>query len=340
MARPSPACLHAVASIFAIIFPVFGLILAGYVCRRLQVLGPASATELNRFVVWLALPAMMFQNVAKADWESLLQPAFTAAFALAGVGLFAAVLALQWWRGRAIADASVDALAAAYPNSGYMGFPLTYLLFAEASLVPTTIVALIVVCVMFGLAIACIEAAQQAGGKLWQWLPRVLWSLLKNPLIAAPLAGAVLAGLGWRLPASGDQLLGLLAAAASPCALVSLGLFLANRPGTAGIPTHSASQQADVDAAATRLAWQLTGIKLLVMPLLAWLLAVWVFRLPAPLWQMVVILAALPTGTGPYMLADMYARDGTVTARTVLFSTVASVVTMSVLIHWLLPGGA
>ena len=43
---------------FLILLPVFGLIVAGYACRMLGVLGPTSATELNKFVVWLALPAL------------------------------------------------------------------------------------------------------------------------------------------------------------------------------------------------------------------------------------------------------------------------------------------
>ena len=70
------------SSILAIIFPVFGLILAGWLCRRLRVLGPAAAAELGRFVVWLALPAMLFLSMAKADWRQLYQPAFTATFAI------------------------------------------------------------------------------------------------------------------------------------------------------------------------------------------------------------------------------------------------------------------
>lgn len=75
--RPAFRSWCAVAFVFSIIFPVFGLVLAGYSCRRLGVLGPASATELNRFVVWLALPALLFQIMAKADWSTLYQPGFT-----------------------------------------------------------------------------------------------------------------------------------------------------------------------------------------------------------------------------------------------------------------------
>ena len=45
--------------------------------------------------------------------------------------------------------------------------------------------------------------------------------------------------------------------------------------------------------------------------------------------HLVVLLAALPTGTGPFMLAELYGRGGVVTSRVVLLTTVLSVVTLS-----------
>ena len=56
-------------SILEILLPVFCLILAGFICRRKGVLGPTAASELNRFVVWLALPALLFDTMANAKWE-------------------------------------------------------------------------------------------------------------------------------------------------------------------------------------------------------------------------------------------------------------------------------
>src|SRR5579875_2688333 len=107
-----------------ILLPVFGLILAGFVCRRRGVLGPASASELNRFVVWLALPALLFDTMAHATWQQLYQPAFVVTFSIACAGVFVLILAVRLASGRHLADASVDAIAASYPNTGYIGFPL------------------------------------------------------------------------------------------------------------------------------------------------------------------------------------------------------------------------
>jgi predicted permease len=55
-----------------ILLPVFGLVFAGFACRRRGVLGPSAASELNRFVVWLALPALLFDITAQRDLATIL----------------------------------------------------------------------------------------------------------------------------------------------------------------------------------------------------------------------------------------------------------------------------
>jgi len=60
--------------------------------------------------------------------------------------------------------------------------------------------------------------------------------------------------------------------------------------------------------------------------LLTWWLAFHVFALSA---KTAVILSALPTGTGPFMLAEFYKREAAVTSSTILFSTVISLVTVT-----------
>ncbi|PLZ01504.1 transporter [Burkholderia sp. WAC0059] len=308
-------------STLEILLPVFALILAGFVCRRRGVLGPNAASELNRFVVWLALPALLFDTMAHATWLQLDQPAFIAVFSIACAGAFAFILAVRLARGLHLADASIDAIAAAYPNTGYIGFPLCLILFGASSLTPTTIATIIVACVLFAIAIVLIEIGLQTERAPHRLGLKVLRSLSRNPLIVSPIAGVALAAAHVAVPASAETFLKLLSGAASPCALVSLGLFLAERrPAGDAVP---------------RSALLLTGTKLVVQPALAWWLAARVFVLPATLVDMTVVLAALPTGTGPFMLAEFYRREGQVASRTILFSTLGSLVSLSALLLYL-----
>jgi predicted permease len=304
-----------------ILLPVFGLIFAGVVCRRLGVLGPTACSELNRFVVWLALPALLFQIMAHATWRQLDQPGFVAAFGLACAAVFGVTLVWRLLRGRHLVDASVDAIAASYSNTGYIGFPLCFMVFGADSMTPTTIATILVVSVLFAAAIVLIEVGLQAERAPHLLVLKVLRALLRNPLIISPLAGVAVAAAGLTLPASLESFLKLLGAAASPCALVCLGLFLAEkRP--AGVTPASGSL------------W-LTGGKLVVQPLLTWWLAARVFVLPGPLTEMAVLLAALPTGTGPFMLAEYYRREAQLTSRTILWSTVGSIATLSAILLYL-----
>ncbi|SOE99396.1 hypothetical protein SAMN05446635_7410 [Burkholderia sp. OK233] len=301
-----------------ILLPVFGLIFAGFACRRRGVLGPNSASELNRFVVWLALPALLFDTMAHATWQQLYQPGFVAAFSIGCLGAFLPILAMRMIGGRHLADASVDAIAASYPNTGYIGFPLGMIAFGSASLTPTTIATILVACLLFALAIVLIEVGLQTERTPHKLGLKVLGSLARNPLIVSPILGVLLASTHVALPQSAETFLKLLSGAASPCALVSLGLFLAEkRPSETG---------------ARGISLLLTGVKLLGQPALTWWLAARVFGLPATLVEMAVVLAALPTGTGPFMLAEFYRREAHITSRTILLSTVGSVVTLSLLL--------
>lgn len=307
-----------------ILLPIFGLILAGFLCRRRGLLGPSAASELNRFVVWLALPALLFDIMAHASWAELDQPGYALAFAGGCALLFVLVLVVRLRQGRHLADASIDAIAAAYPNVGYIGFPLALMAFGSNSLAPTTIATILVACVLFALAIVLIEVGLQAGGAPHRIGIKVFMALARNPLIVSPLLGVAVCAAHWPMPAGVEAFLKLLMASASPCALVSLGLFLAEKR-----PAGDTS----------RIALALTVAKLVVQPAITAWLAASVFRLPVQTVGIAVLLAALPTGTGPFMLAEYYSREARVTSRTILFSTVISLFTLSVLL-WRVRSGA
>src|SRR5262249_27186062 len=149
---------------------------------------------------------------------------------------------------------------------------------------------------------------------------KVLASLARNPLITAPLVAALVPIAGFTLPAPTESFFKLLAGSASPCALVALGLFLAEKRGAA---------RRDHAAAAL-----LVSFKLILQPVLAWLLATKVFGLSPLLTHCAVLVAALPTGTGPFMLAELFRRQADVTATVILVSTVLSVLTITAYLAW------
>ena len=77
-ALPPPAFNDRIVDSF---FPLLALILLGWFFRRRELLGAAAARELTAFVVWLALPALLFEAIAGASWRQLWQPQFVIAYA-------------------------------------------------------------------------------------------------------------------------------------------------------------------------------------------------------------------------------------------------------------------
>lgn len=144
-------------------------------------------------------------------------------------------------------------------------------------------------------------------------------SLFSNPLLVAPIAGLLWSASGWVLYNPLEQCIVFLAAAASPCALVSIGLFLMQK---GKVTTHGA--------------WSISLTKLIAQPLLAWIIAVPILDLPRLWVNAVMILSALPTGTGPFMLAQYYhdKADGSLIARVVLITTVGSLLSISIFLWW------
>ena len=302
--------------VFNVVLPVFLLILIGYVGGRTGKLGTNASIELNRFVVWLALPAQLFNFAANSGWQTLWQPSFITAFFLSCLIVFILVLLMSFMRSRDLAAASFDGLSASYSNTGYMGIPLCALALGQDGLAPA-IISTFIVFVMFALATVLIEIGILSHKRSHEIVLSVIKSLCTNPLLVAPVAGLAWAASGLTLYDPIAQVIAFLAAASTPCALVSIGLFLIQK-----------------NTAAPEQAWGISFAKLFLQPLIAWVIAAPILDLPGLWVSAIVILSALPTGTGPFMLAQYYKADGSIISRVVLITTVSSLLTLSLFLWW------
>ncbi|MDR7126975.1 putative permease [Pseudorhodobacter sp. 4114] len=227
-------------------------------------------------------------------------------------------------QGKGLADAAIDGLNASCANTGFMGFPLILTVMGSSGLAPTLIASVLTVCVLCAIGLILIEfsmtsRAPQSGGHL-QVLRRVALALVTNPILVAPLVGCLFLFLGVELPEPVDGFFTMLGAAASPCALIALGLFFAEKP----VPRPSGQSW---------LVPALVSAKLLVHPAATWVVAGPLLGLPPPLLHTAVLLAALPTGTTPFMLTEVYHREAAITGKVVITSTIVAVFTLS---GWLL----
>ncbi len=307
-------------TVLGAVLPLFATILAGAGLARWRRLGDAAVGALNTYVVWLALPALLFDFVAQADWASLDQPAFAIVFGGSAFGIFAlSWFASPWLTGRrqSLAHRSLEALTAGYANTAFMGIPLAATLLGPQGLAAAVIASLLTVCALFALSVTLVEVDRGREGPRGQVLRRTVGAVARNPIVAAPVAGALWAVSGLALPLPVSALLKMLGGSATPVALVTIGMFLVQPSGRAGTRELTAA-----------LVLKLVGQPLLVAALLL------VVPLDHTHAAAALLLAALPTGTGPFMAARLYGEEVTLSARAMLVGTVLSVGSVSALAWW------
>jgi len=245
---------------------------------------------------------------------------FVAAFCGGFSVSFAVAFIISRFRGRRVANASIEGLDAGYSNVGFMGIPMCLLVFGPESAPPSIIATLFTACVLFLFAVIVVEIDLLKDGSFWSTGTRVIVSVLRSPLLIAPVAGLAVGLSGLKVPAPFESFTTLLGGAASPVALVCIGLFLAQERVVSD----------DIKSISI-----LVTLKLILQPAVTAFLAFYVFSMP-PLWShSAVILSALPIGSGPFTIAKLYGLEAGVTSGAILASHIFAVLTVSLLVGWL-----
>jgi malonate transporter and related proteins len=298
------------------VLPVFGLVACGYLAGRFGLVTQASSHALNQFVYAFALPAMLFIAVYRGSLEEILSGAFLLAVVGATLGTALVGFVLSNWNGASPAESTMRALNASFANTGYLGIPLVTVAYGERAALPAALATVATNIVSFALAIVCLElfVDPRRGG-----VRRALGGVARSPLIWPIALAIALVFFQVRIPVPVDRFATLLAAAAGPCALFAIGLFVSQLPIREG-------------AAAS---WQSTALKLVLHPLLMALLAFHVLNVD-PFWaKIAVICAALPLGATAFVLAQRYRLLEAETSTGAVISTAASVITVSLVMAFL-----
>ena len=322
-------------AILGVTVPFFALVLCGYLAARSRALPQSAIPGLNAFVLYFALPCMLFRFGAATPFGQLVDPALIGVYAACALTMVAFTIATTLRRapggpGVDLKDAAFGALVAAFPNSGFMGVPLLVALLGERAAGPLIGTLLVDLFLTSSLCIALAELHRGAAGDqpLGAALRRALRGALANPLPWAIGVGALAGAAGWpALPGAAGQVVRMLADAATPVALFTIGAVL----WRAGQHAHSITPPMQYVPVALA--------KVIVHPLLvasAGLLAhgagvgVEGFGL-----TVLVLAAALPSASNVSLLAERYEADNGRVARIIMTSTVIAFASFSA-IAWAL----
>jgi malonate transporter and related proteins len=304
-------------AILAVTVPFFALVLCGYLAARRHVLPESAIPGLNAFVLYFALPCMLFRFGASVPILELLNPVLLLVYLACALLVVWVTVSVSWNERVGLKDASFGALVAAFPNTGFMGVPLLVALLGPAAAGPAICTILVDLFITSSLCIAVAQAAGAtgaAGAGKRAALTRALRGALSNPLPWSIAAGAIFSVNGWTLPGALNAVVGMLADAASPVALFTIGAVL----------WRASQHQARITALADYVPVAL--IKLLLHPLLVLAAAASARALGAPLSVLqitvIVLVAALPSASNVSLLAERYGADNGRIARIIMTSTV------------------
>lgn len=314
--------------------PFFALVLLGWAAGRARLLPLEGLSTLNTFVLFFGLPALLFQLGAQGALRRGWEPALLWVYGVAGAFLVLLVLTLAWRRGHGRRDAGMLALAAVFPNTGFLGLPLLTGLLGPEAAGPVAATLLVDVLVMSTVCLAWGHSAVRKGGEVRGGIPGALAVALRgavrNPLLWAMLAGALWGSSGLALPGPVAETVHMLSTAATPAALFTLGALLARAQKEAVRPALSRTAK-NVPLVS------LVTLKLVLHPALVGLVGVALAAVGHPLptsgLLTLMMAAALPSASNVSMLAEREGADTGAVARLILWTTALALLTLTLWAH-------
>lgn len=297
-------------TLFGIVLPVFLLIGIGFAARHFGLIGERAGEGLSDFVFVLAIPCLLFRTLARAELPVVQPFGYWAAYfiAVALVWMLATHAARRLF-GRGGPAAVTCGFAAAQSNTVLVGIPIILKAFGEPAAVPLALLIGIHLPVMMLVATLLVEGSRASPGAIGL-------KLVSHPILIGIVLGSVARPVVDVTPSAIWTVIDLLAGAAVPAALVTLGIGL-HRHGLQG---------------GLKLPLLLSFLKLVVQPAIVFVLAVHVFTMP-PLWAgAAVMFAACPCGINAYLFAERYKAGMSETSAAIALSTPLSIITM---VGWL-----
>lgn len=299
---------------------IFVIIAIGYLLGRRGTLGAEGETVLGRLVFFVATPALLFDSLASSDLSVIFSPTLAVAAVTAlTVGALYMVIARVWLR-RSLPELTIGALSASYVNSANLGIPIAVFVLGDASFVAPLLLFQIIAYSPIALTILDVTTLRRGASRL-----DTITAPFKNPIVVAGAAGLLIALLGWTPPEALMQPFRLMGGASVPGALLAFGISLYG----VRVLEKGTSPRRDVALASV--------LKIVVQPVLAYLMARYLLGLDGHELFAIVVVATLPTAQNVFVYASRYGV-GTVLARDTAFVTTLAAIPGIALVSGLLAG--
>ena len=306
-------------SVASLVFPLFAVIALGYVAGRMKKIPVEGLAWLNFFIVYVSLPALFYRLLAKTPMEQFSNSAFLLRTTVVTFIVFCLCFSIaRLIRREGAQVAAIQGFAGAYGNFGYLGPPLILTAFGPEAVVPLALIFCVDNAMHFTLAPLLMALGGKSHQSVLQLIASIIYRILTHPFIVATVVGITAAWFRFEVPTSVDSLLVLLASAAAPCALFAMGVTSALRP-LKRVPQELI---------------YLVPIKLLVHPVLMYMLLASMTGLDTVWLHTAVLMAAMPAATNVFVIAQQYGVWEERASSAVVVSTFLSIVTITAFLYF------
>jgi predicted permease len=308
--------------ILNVVIPVFAIIALGYVAVRLRLYPAEGVKGLVAFVNNFATPCLLFRAMLTSDFGSTFNWSIIVPFYVGSLTslIAGAIIAAKWFKARPGEGVS-SGFSAMFTNTVLIGIPIVSRAYGEAALPTVFSIIAFHAPMLITIGMIVMELARRDGAPLHRSLAAASIRIVQNPLLWAVVLGLACNYFGIVLPEPGMAFVDVMSAAVMPAALFGLG---------GALNEYRVSEswlQASV----------MSVFKLIIHPIIAYVLMIHVLHVPLEIARFGILLAAMPTGINAYVFATYYDRSVNVATNTVLISTVASVLTVTTWLYLLGP---
>lgn len=303
------------------ILPFAAVAVIGYLAVRFDYVSAAANDGISKFVFVIALPALIFRNVASSDIignQAYIWKVLTSYYGGALAVLILGIVVGQYILKTGKAEQNILAVGASHSNMILLGVPLAVKLIGGKFFLP---VAVIVGLHGMLMAILLTAVLRFRAGKAGE-IPSAAWGVIvnqaKNPIFIALAAGIIYSVAGApALHTDVNAVLRMLGSATYPAALFALGGMLV-RYKFAGNGAEAAA---------------VTALKLVAFPVIVFLLANKLFGLNSWAWA-AAMLAAMPVGFNMHNMASRSPKGTAIASSAILVSTVLAVASAAAVLYF------
>lgn len=285
---------------------LFLFILLGVIIRRAGIITQATRGSYNLFLINITLPAMILHSFLGAVSLDQLAQAGLILLVSTGLCLFSWVLGTIIWKGHDSSRRSALIFGTMFSNAGNAGLPVVQLVFGGTGIFYASMFLIPVRILMWSLGVSLF--IRDEGKNRWK-------QLLLNPSVVVVFLGLGIMLSGLRLPDVLSTAIKRVGDITGPLAMILIGTTLAELP---------------LKQAVCKEAWQLSFVRLLLLPLLV-LLVLKLLKMDSFALSIAFVLCAMPVATTTVVLAERYGADYHLASRCVFLSTLLSLFTVPLL---------